>query len=208
MTSLVRFVTHRQALSGPDDSMNSRKVLVLNQTFEPLQICTARRAVVLLFAGKAERIEDHPQVMRSPTVSICVPSVIRLQHFIRQPAVPMLSFNKKNILKRDAYTCQYCGRNGGERMTIDHIVPRSLGGRTIWENVVSACRACNLRKGNKTLSEMGMHLLRKPTRPRSASYLGILAHASHHYEQWRKYLPPDAEAPRAEALASVPLRVR
>jgi len=189
--------------------MDSRKVLILNQTFEPLHICTARRAVVLLFAGKAERIEDHPQVMRSPSLTIQVPSVIRLHHFIRQPAVPMLSFNKKNILKRDAYTCQYCGQNGGERMTIDHVIPRSLGGRTIWENVVSACRACNLRKGNKTLNEMDMRLLRKPTRPRSASYLGILAHASYHYEQWRKYLPAEADAPTTEAAAArAPLKVR
>jgi 5-methylcytosine-specific restriction endonuclease McrA len=155
--------------------------------------------VVLLFAGKAERIEDNPQLIRSPSIAIRVPSVIRLHHYIRQPAVAMLSFNKKNILKRDAYTCQYCGRNGGERMTIDHVIPRSLGGRTIWENVVSACRACNLKKGNKTPGEMGMRLLRKPVRPRSASSLGILAYASHHYERWRKYLPPDAACARGDA---------
>jgi 5-methylcytosine-specific restriction endonuclease McrA len=192
--------------------MDSRKVLILNQTFEPLQICTARRAVVLLFAGKAERIEDNPQLIRSPSVAIHLPSVIRLHHFIKPPAAPMLSFNKKNILKRDAYTCQYCGRNGGERMTIDHIIPRSLGGRTVWENVVSACRACNLKKGNKTLGDTGMRLLRKPTRPRSASYLGILAYASHHYERWRKYLPPEADPARGESVSvpasSHPLKAR
>ena len=182
-------------------SMDSRKVLILNQSFEPLQICTARRAVVLLFAGKAERIEDNPQLIRSPSMAIHVPSVIRLHYFVRQPAAPILSFNKKNILKRDAYTCQYCGRNGGERMTIDHVIPRSLGGRTVWENVVSACRACNLKKGNKTPGEFGMHLLRKPTRPRSASYLGILAYTSHHYERWRKYLPPDTERSRGETVS-------
>jgi 5-methylcytosine-specific restriction endonuclease McrA len=173
--------------------MDSRRVLILNQTFEPLQICSARRAVVLLFAGKAERVEDSGHVLRSPSTTVAVPSVIRLHHFVRQPVAPTLSFNKKNILKRDAYTCQYCGRNGGERMTIDHVIPKSLGGRTVWENVVSACRACNLRKGNKPLSAAGMQLLRKPVRPRSASYLGILAHASHHYERWRRYLPAEAE---------------
>ncbi len=175
--------------------MDSRKVLILNQTFEPLQICTARRAVILLFAGKAERIEDNPQLIRSPSIAIHVPSVIRLQHFIKPPAVPMLSFNKKNILKRDAYTCQYCGRNGGERMTIDHVVPKAQGGRTIWENVVSACRTCNLRKGNRRPGEAGMHLLRKPARPHSFSYLGILAHASPQYQAWRKYLPREDEGP-------------
>ncbi len=146
----------------------------------------------MLFAGKAERVEDTAHVMRSPSTTVSVPSVIRLHHFVRQPVIPTLSFNKKNILKRDAYTCQYCGRNGGERMTIDHVIPKSLGGRTVWENVASACRACNLKKGNKPLGEVGMQLLRKPVRPRSASYLGILAYASHHYERWRKYLPAEA----------------
>jgi 5-methylcytosine-specific restriction endonuclease McrA len=175
--------------------MDARRVLVLNQTFEPLLVCSARRAVVLLFVGKAERVEGTTQVMRSPTTAVTVPSVIRLHHFVRQPVAPTLSFNKKNILKRDAYTCQYCGRNGGERMTIDHVIPKSLGGRTVWENVVGACRACNLKKGNKSPGEVGLRLLRKPTRPRSASYLGILAYASHHYECWRKYLPAEAEDP-------------
>ena len=174
-------------------SMNARKVLILNQTFEPLQVCTARRAVRLLFNGKAERIEDSGQIIRSPSTSFALPSVIRLHHYVRIPVTPTISFNKKNILKRDSYTCQYCGRNGGERMTIDHIIPKSLGGRTIWENVVSACRACNLKKGNKSLSETGMRLPHKPIRPRSASVLGILAHASLQHERWRKYLPPDGE---------------
>jgi 5-methylcytosine-specific restriction endonuclease McrA len=145
--------------------------------------------VVLLFVGKAERVEDTAQVMRSPSTVVTVPSVIRLHHFVRQP-VARLSFNK-NILKRDVYTCQYCGRNGGERMTIDHVIPKSPGTHG-WENVVSACRACNLKKGNKSPGEVGLRLLRKPTRPRSASYLGILAYASHHYECWRKYLPAEA----------------
>lgn len=169
--------------------MDSWKVLILNQTFEPLQVCSARRAVILLFTGKAERVEDTTRVIRSPSTTLTLPSVIRLHHFIRKPIPPTLSFNKKNILKRDAYTCQYCGRNGGERMTIDHVIPKSLGGRTVWENVVSACRSCNLKKGNKTAGEAGMRLFRNPTRPASVSYLGILAHASHHLTIWSKYLP-------------------
>ena len=177
-------------------SMDSAKVLVLNQTFEPLQVCGARRAVVLVFLGKAERVEDSTRVIRSPSMTFLVPSVIRLQRYIRKPAKPTIAFNKKNILKRDAHTCQYCGRNGGERMTIDHVIPKSLGGRTVWENVVSACRGCNLKKGNKRPWEVGMRLLRKPTKPHSSSYLGMLAHTSPHHESWRKYLPLEAEAPR------------
>jgi 5-methylcytosine-specific restriction endonuclease McrA len=169
--------------------MDSTKVLILNQTFEPLQVCSSRRAVILLFTGKAERVEDTSRVIRSPSTALLLPSVIRLHRFVRKPAQPSIAFNKKNILKRDAYTCQYCGRNSGERMTIDHVMPKSLGGRTVWENVVSACRACNLKKGNKTLEESRMCLLRRPAKPVSVFYLGVLAHTSQRYENWRKYLP-------------------
>lgn len=172
--------------------MDPDRVLILNQTFEPLHVCSARRAVVLLFTGKAERIEDTPKVFHSATRTITLPSVIRLHRYVKRPLQPSVSFNKKNIFKRDGYTCQYCGRNGGERMTIDHIIPKSLGGRTVWDNVVSACRTCNLKKGNKMLKEAGMSLLRKPSKPLSAFYLGILAHASHRYESWSKYLVRDA----------------
>jgi 5-methylcytosine-specific restriction endonuclease McrA len=169
--------------------MDTTKVLILNQTFEPLQVCGARRAVILLFTGKAERVEDTSRVIRSPSTVLLLPSVIRLHRFVRKPAQPSIAFNKKNILKRDAYTCQYCGRNSGERMTIDHVIPKSLGGRTVWENVVSACRACNLKKGNKSLEEARMCLLRRPTKPVSVFYLGVLAHTFQRYESWRKYLP-------------------
>lgn len=174
--------------------MDSDRVLVLNQTFEPLRVCGARRAVVLLFTGKAERIEDSRRVFRSPSTVLVVPTVIRLHSFVRKPMPPSVSFNKKNILKRDAFTCQYCGRDGGERMTIDHVVPKSLGGRTVWENVVSCCRACNLRKGNKCPAEAGMSLLRKPGKPRSPLSLGLFAHSSLHAASWWKYLPAEVEA--------------
>jgi len=173
--------------------MDATKVLILNQTFEPLHVCSARRAVILLFTGKAERVEDTSRVIRSPSTVLLLPSVIRLHRFVRKPEQPSISFNKKNILKRDAQTCQYCGRNGGERMTIDHVIPKSLGGRTVWENVVSACRACNLKKGNKSLAEARMCLLRRPMKPVSVFYLGILAHASQRYEGWRKYLPVESD---------------
>jgi len=169
--------------------MDSTKVLILNQTFEPLQVCSARRAVILLFTGKAERVEDTSRIIRSPSTALLLPSVIRLHRFVRKPAQPSIAFNKKNILKRDAYTCQYCGRNSGERMTVDHVIPKSLGGRTIWENVVSACRACNLKKGNKSLEEVRMSLLRRPAKPVSVFSLGVLAHASQRHQNWRKYLP-------------------
>jgi 5-methylcytosine-specific restriction endonuclease McrA len=171
--------------------MDTDKVLVLNNSFEPLHVCSARRAVILLYTGKAERVEDSARVLRSPSLIFVIPAVIRLHRYVKRPVSPPISFNKKNILKRDAYTCQYCGRNGGERMTIDHVVPRSLGGRTVWENVVSACRECNLKKGNKTLHEARMTLLRKPSRPASILYLGLMSHSAQRILLWNKYLPRD-----------------
>src|SRR3974377_2524637 len=113
--------------------MDSTKVLILNQTFEPLQVCSARRAVILLFTGKAERVEDTSRIIRSPSTALLLPSVIRLHRFVRKPAQPSIAFNKKNILKRDAYTCQYWGSNSGERMTVAPWVPKLLGGGTVWE---------------------------------------------------------------------------
>lgn len=172
--------------------MEPHRVLVLNRSFEPLQICDVRRAIVLLFTGRAERVEDTADLVRSPSVVMVIPSVIRLQRYIRRPTKQTLSFNKKNILKRDGYTCNYCGTNSGERMTIDHVVPRSVGGKTIWENVVSACRSCNTRKGSRTPQEAGMRLLRQPGKPISALYLTILAQSARHLHAWEKYLPAEA----------------
>ncbi len=169
--------------------MDADKVLVLNNSFEPLHVCAARRAIILLYTGKAERIEDSPSIIHSPSVAFVIPTVIRLYRYVKLPINPTIAFNKKNILRRDAYTCQYCGRNSGERMTIDHVIPRSLGGRTIWENVVSACRACNVKKGSTPLHEARMSLLRKPSRPASIFYLGIMSHSQHRIISWSKYLP-------------------
>ncbi len=179
--------------------MEADRVLVLNQTLEPLHVCGARRALILLFTGKAERVEDGNRALRSPSLVFVIPSVIRLHRYINRPVRPAISFTKKNILKRDAYTCQYCGRNGGERMTIDHVVPKSLGGRTVWENVVSACRACNLKKANKRPADVGMHLLRPPAKPLSMFYLGFLARTPQRPHAWSKYLPKTAGAHSALA---------
>ena len=142
----------------------------------------------MLFSGKAQRVEDSDRVVASPSLLLVLPSVIRLNRYIRRPLRHNLAFNKKNILKRDNYTCQYCGRNSGEKLTIDHVLPRSLGGRTVWENVVSACRSCNLKKGNKTLQEANMQLLRPPTRPLSPFHLTLAAFSLQAAKGWQKYL--------------------
>src|SRR6266403_1662274 len=104
--------------------MDEIAVLVLNYTFEPLHFTNARRAITLLLAGKAEAVEASPRVVRSPSVAFALPAVIRLAMYIRKPFLDRVAFNKKNILRRDGYTCQYCNRRG-ERLTVDHVLPRT-----------------------------------------------------------------------------------
>src|SRR5438046_1195290 len=127
--------------------MDEVAVLVLNHTFEPLHFTNARRAITLLLAGKAESVEGSPRVIRSPSRAFPLPAVIRLAVYIRKPFLDRVAFNKKNILRRDGYTCQYCNRRG-ERLTVDHVLPRSRGGDTTWTNVVAACLRCVTGAGN------------------------------------------------------------
>ena len=169
--------------------MDEIAVLVLNYTFEPLHFTNAKRAITLLLSGKAESVEPSPRVVRSPSISFQLPAVIRLAVYIRKPFLDRVAFNKKNILRRDSYTCQYCGRRG-ERLTVDHILPRSRGGETTWTNVVAACLRCNLRKGNRSLGEAGMWLIREPVHPQFLFSVHLLRHphANSFLDSWRKYL--------------------
>src|SRR3989442_2517953 len=132
--------------------MDELAVLVPISTFEPFNFTTARRAITLLLAGKAEAVEASPRVVRSPSVAFALPAVIRLAIYIRKPFLDRVAFNKKNILRRDGYTCQYCNRRG-ERLTVDHVVPRSRGGETALGNVVACCLRWHLPKGNRLPAE-------------------------------------------------------
>ncbi len=170
--------------------MDEIAVLVLNATYEPLHFTNARRAVTLLLSGKAEAVEASPRVIRSPSRAFALPAVIRLAVFIRKPFLERVAFNKKNILRRDGYTCQYCNRRG-ERLTVDHIVPRSRGGETSWTNVVAACLRCNLQKGNRLLDEVGDATAAGPRASASScsprTCCGIRTRHSL-LDSWRKYL--------------------
>src|SRR5918992_3810668 len=169
--------------------MDQVAVLVLNSSLEPLHFTNARRAITLLLARKAEAVEASPRVVRSPSTTFALPAVIRLGVYIRKPFVDRGAFNKKNILRRDGYACQYCNRRG-ERLTVDHVTPRSRGGETSWTNVVAACLRCNLRKGNRLLDEVGMRLLREPVHPKFVFSTHLLKHPHAHWllDSWRKYL--------------------
>ncbi|MBI3582576.1 MAG: HNH endonuclease [Nitrospinae bacterium] len=168
--------------------MEHLRVLILNSTYEPLQFCNARRAIVMVLKGKAEQMECDGKVFRSPTISFRLPTVIRLVNFINIPYKGIVSFSKKNVFRRDNHTCQYCGKNHGE-LTIDHILPKSRGGGTSWDNVVVACQECNLRKGNRTPGEVGIRLLKKPYTPHFLIHNSVYNSAPKSFiESWSKYI--------------------
>ncbi|HWG85509.1 MAG TPA: HNH endonuclease, partial [Deinococcales bacterium] len=142
---------------GKPLNLNAPSVLVLNASYEPLHVCSIKRAVTLLMDEAAERVEDAPAFLRSPSTNFPVPSVIRLRRYVRRPPRYHVAFNRRNVFRRDGHTCQYCGRSGGD-LTLDHVLPRSRGGRNTWENIVTACRECNSRKRDRTPEEARMHL--------------------------------------------------
>ncbi|MFQ5892930.1 MAG: HNH endonuclease [Candidatus Tectimicrobiota bacterium] len=164
------------------------KVLVLNSSFEPLQFCTTRRAVVMVLKGRAVKVELDGHLVRSPSVTIQLPTVIRLMRYVRRPYRPGVAFSKKNVFKRDQNTCQYCGASGGT-LTLDHVIPRSRGGATVWENVVLACQRCNTEKGDRPLHETTLSLLRPPVRPGHLFFARIAQGAPVSVQAaWAKYL--------------------
>lgn len=148
-----------------------QRVLVLNASYEPLQFISVRRAIVLLLQDKAELVEAAEQRLRARGISFEVPLVIRLVRYIRIPRRMRLPCSRRSILMRDRETCQYCGAQPGRaHLTVDHVIPRSRGGETTWENVVTACRDCNHRKGGRTPEEAGMTLLTIPRQPQYVAF--------------------------------------
>ena len=159
-------------------------VLVLNQDYQPLSVCSVQRSVKLLFMDKAEMLHDYPdRKIRTVSDEYSYPSVIRLRRYINLPYTRIV-LSRRNIMKRDGNKCQYCGV--GRNLTIDHVFPRSRGGRDSWENLVTACDDCNVRKGNRTPDEAGMSLKKKPFRPVHITFLqSILGTVE---DEWKPYL--------------------
>jgi 5-methylcytosine-specific restriction endonuclease McrA len=167
-------------------------VLLLNATFEPLQTITIQRAVNLLLMGKVEAVEGVARRLRTPSTIFEVPSVLRLRHYVNVPQRGV-SWSKRGVLKRDQYTCIYCDAKIGQQhgkyvyiksdFTVDHIIPRSRGGRNTWSNTACACYQCNQRKGNRTSHEAGMRLRFEPKRPR-VNYLVVGGSVP---DEWKKY---------------------
>lgn len=173
-------------IEGSLKKSSNGHVLVLNQNYEPLNICNARRAIVLIDRGKAEVLEHSLCFLHTPSRQFRSPSVIRLVYMIKRPR-PKVKLSRREVFLRDGHACQYCGAKTKE-LTIDHVVPRHRGGRHAWDNLVSACRPCNHRKGGKTLEEAKMALTRLPSQPRVSRYYG-LAHHLRSYKEWLKFVP-------------------
>ncbi len=163
------------------------RVLVLNASYEPLNVCTVRRALVLILKEKAEVLERGDGVLRSETMRVDRPEVIRLVSFVRVPRdVHRRRITRKAVLARDGWICQYCGA-GKPGLTVDHVIPRSRGGRSVWENIVASCASCNRRKGNRMPHEIRMHPRRSPRPPGPTVFIRIAAPRTP--TAWEPYLP-------------------
>ena len=158
-------------------------VLVLNANFEPIHVCNTRRALGLILNNKASLVLDGRGEIKTVSQSFPRPSVIRLEKMIKRPR-PTVRLTKREILRRDDFICQYCGQRVSY-LTIDHVLPRHLGGTHTWNNLVAACPPCNHRKGGRTIDQAHMHLLRPPAEPpASASYL-----FARHLKENQEWLP-------------------
>jgi 5-methylcytosine-specific restriction endonuclease McrA len=163
-------------------------VLVLNATYEPINICAARRALILVLKGVARTEEEHARMVRSPSTSVPIPSVIRLLEFRHIPRQSR-ALSRKNILMRDRNTCQYCGHAfPPSELTLDHVVARSRGGASTWENLVACCHPCNRQKGNQFPTEAGVKLLREPRAFNLHTSRHIMRLMGRSDDKWRKYL--------------------
>ncbi|OJX47228.1 MAG: HNH endonuclease [Chloroflexi bacterium 44-23] len=163
----------------------NNSVLVLNANFEPINVCNVKRAFCLIWMEKATLVANGRGMINTIDQQYPIPSIIRLMKMVKRPKQEV-SLSRKEIFRRDQHTCQYCGKTS-TNLTIDHVIPRHLGGKTSWENLVTSCSACNHRKGGRTLKEANMQLLKAP-KPPSRSALYIYGHHLNANEEWMHFL--------------------
>ena len=162
----------------------NKKVLLLNQSYQPLMTLNAKRAIILSFTEKVDILERYSDKIYSVNLTILLPSVIRLKNYvhIKHKQLPL---NRKNILKRDNNICQYCKKNDSF-MTIDHVIPKDKGGHESWSNLVTACKSCNTKKGNLILKDINMTLIKKPKKPSILYSIQYALNSSQN--SWKPYL--------------------
>jgi 5-methylcytosine-specific restriction endonuclease McrA len=160
-------------------------VLVLNATYEPIYVCTVRRAVVLLLKDKAEILEHAEWELHSASRTVPRPMVIRLVSYVRIPRdTHRRKITRRAVFARDDWTCQYCGSRSS--LTVDHVIPRSKGGASSWDNIVASCAPCNRRKGNALPRQAGMHLQKQPRTPSPHVFIQVASPTIP--AAWRQYL--------------------
>jgi 5-methylcytosine-specific restriction endonuclease McrA len=165
------------------------RVLVLNATYEPINVCTVRRAVVLLLKEKAEVIERGSRELHSERQTMTRPLVIRLVSYVKVPHdTHRRKITRRAVFARDRWTCQYCGARSN--LTVDHVVPRSKGGASSWENIVASCAPCNRRKGDLSTTQAGMHPACEPRAPHPQVFIHVASPTIP--AAWRAWLPQAA----------------
>ena len=169
----------------PINGRLNSKVLVLNQSYEPLSVCTIRKAFILLYLGKAETVmNDERKRLHSINSVFPWPSIIRISRFVKIPHKKVV-LTRKNILRRDSYKCSYCGRSDIP-LTVDHVFPKARGGSDTWENLVAACTVCNNKKGDRTPDESNMKLISRPFKPSHILFIkNVVGRLD---ERWKPYL--------------------
>ncbi|MBN1230333.1 MAG: HNH endonuclease [Anaerolineales bacterium] len=165
-------------------SLNS-PVLVLNANFEPINVCSIKRAIGLMVTDKASLVLNGRGEIRTVADVFPCPSVIRLSYMIKRPR-PQVKLSKHEIFRRDNFTCMYCGKSP-KHLTVDHVVPKRMGGGFTWENLATACSECNHQKGGRTIKEAGMKLIHQPYIP-SASLDYIFGRYLNNYNEWSRYI--------------------
>lgn len=149
------------------------QTLVLTQSYQPHRVVSWQKAITMFFDGKVEVLSEYDEDIRSVSITVKMPAVVRLVRHVRH-ARRGVKFSRANVLARDGLACQYCGRSAPSReLTFDHVVPRSQGGRTTWENIVTACARCNSQKGGRTPEQAGMKLRKAPTRPKELPFVHV-----------------------------------
>ena len=160
------------------------RALVLNLDYTPITVCTVQRAFLLVFLRKAELIKaNSANKLHTVSTSYPLPAVIKLNRYVNVPYKGVV-LSRENVFKRDGFKCQYCGTE--KELTIDHLIPKAKGGKTSWNNLVTACKSCNSKKGNYSPEEAGLRLAFKPYRPSYIMYLKDLS--GNNYEDWKPYL--------------------
>ncbi len=165
----------------------STRTLMLTPWLAPYRVITWERAVVLLYLGKVEVLEEYEAAIRAPSITLRTPAVVRLRNG-SVSTKQHVRFSRINVFLRDGFRCQYCGeKRVQDELNLDHVVPRVRGGKTSWENIVTSCYACNDRKGSRSLGQAGMKLLRRPLKPSTLPFAPVIRPGTDVPLEWRTY---------------------